>query len=67
MGKVDHLLNRVNPLAADVLVTQHCTCQHLTLPAAPASLHRRTQSVFLYGHSWFNSQQRRVAPPPFPI
>ena len=30
----------------------YCTCQQLTLPAGrPASLHRRTQSMFLYGHS----------------
>ena len=51
-----------------------CTSQHLTLPAGPASLHRRTQSMSLYGHaawdkctaveSWFNSQQIRVDPPP---
>ena len=44
--------------------------QHLTLPAGPALLHRRTQSMSLYGHaactvvaSWLNSQRRRVGPP----
>ena len=41
-----------------------CTCQHLILPAGPASLYRRTQSMSLYGHSWFNSQRRCVASPP---
>ena len=34
--------------------------QHLTLPAGPASLHRRTQSMFLYGQSWFSSKQRHA-------
>ena len=26
-------------------------------------LHRRTQSMSLYGHKWFNSQQRLPSPP----
>ena len=47
-----------------MLTSRQCTSQHLTLPAGLASLHRRTQSMSLYGHSWFNSQRRRVAPPP---
>ena len=37
--------------------------QHLTLSAGPAKLHRRTQSMSLYGHCWFHSQQRRAGPP----
>ena len=41
--------------------SRHCICQHLTLPAGPASLHRRTHSMSLYGHGGFNSQRR---PPP---
>ena len=64
MGKVDRLRNRVEPFAA---LFRHSTCQHMTLPAGPASLHRRTQSMSLYvwiGHSWFNSQLRRVVPTP---
>ena len=43
------------------------TCKHLTLPNGPVSLHRLTQSISIYVHSWFNSQRRRVPPPPFPI
>ena len=37
--------------------------QHLTLAAGPASRHCHTQIMSLYGHSWFNSQRRRAAPP----
>ena len=65
MGKVHRLNNKVEPLAA--LFWAHgivLANMHLTLPAGPASLHRRTQSMSLYGHSRFNSQQRSVAPPP---
>ena len=47
MGKVDNLRNRVE------------SCQHLTLPAGPASLHRSTQSMSLCGH-----ERRLVAPLP---
>ena len=66
MGKGDRLHNRVDLFAALfwALVIVH-TCQHLTLPAGPASLHRCTQSMSLFGYSWFNSQRRRIAPPPF--
>ena len=57
MGKVDRLRNIVQPLAALFWALGIvCTCQHLTLPVGPASLHRCTQSMSLYGHSWFNSQ-----------
>ena len=54
MGKMDRLRNRVEPFAA-LPCSQYCTCHHLTLPAGPVSLHRQTQSMFLYGHSWLNS------------
>ena len=53
MGKVDRLRNIVEPF--DVL-----------LPC-PASLHRRTESISLYGQIWFNSQQRRASPPYPPV
>ena len=62
MGKVDRLHNIVEPFAAlfwalDIV---------LTLPAGLASLHHCTQSLFLYSHSWFNSQRSCVGlPPPF--
>ena len=36
------------------------TCKHLTLPDGPASLHHSTQSMSLFGHGGFNSQQRRM-------
>ena len=43
--------------------SRHCSCLHLTLLASSASLHRRTLSMSLYGHSWFNSQRRLVGSP----
>ena len=52
--------------------TLYCIClqQHIAdcseeHTAWQASLQRRTQSMSLYSHSWFNSQQRCTAPPPF--
>ena len=73
MGKVERLHNRVEPFAALfwalVIV---CTCQHLTLPAGPVSLHRRihTECPYMVAactvvSSWFNSQRRSDAPPLF--
>ena len=44
MGKVDRFCYAV-------LGSRHCTCKYLTLPVGPASLHRRTQSMSLYGHA----------------
>ena len=71
MGKVFRLTCQLNLLLSCLLSALY-TCQHLTLPAGPASFHRRTQSMSLYGHaactvveSWFNFQQRRVDPLPF--
>ena len=58
MGKVNRLRNF--PALFWALGNVHCTSQHLTLPAGPASLHRSTQSMSLYDLSWFNFQQRRV-------
>ena len=51
---VEHLWPKESPRCFG---SRHCTCQHLTLPACPASLTRRTQTMSLYGHSWFNSHQ----------
>ena len=68
MGKVDRLRNRVEPFA---VLYWHCsyTCQHLTLPAGPASLYKAWPYMvnwsMVIGHSWFNSQRRLVATPPF--
>ena len=46
MGKVDRLRNRVKSFVALFWALGNvCTCQHLTLPTGPASLHRRTQSI----------------------
>ena len=47
MGKVDRLLNRVEPFAALFWAVGILTCQRLTQPAGPASLHRMS----LYGHT----------------
>ena len=50
---MNRLLNRVEPFAAlfwalgNVLYTS----PHLTLQAGPASLHRRSQSMSLFGHT----------------
>ena len=67
MGKVDRLPDRLNLL----LPCFGLSALYLPTPdpgrAGPASLHCRTQSMSLYGHSWFNSQHGRVAPPPFHI
>ena len=54
MGKVGRLCNRVEPFAA------------LFWALGLASLHHSTQSMSLYGHSWFNSQGRCIAAPPPP-
>ena len=50
MGKVERLRKIVEPFAALVLGSRHCTLQHLNRPASPASLHHRyyTQSKSLY-------------------
>ena len=64
MGKVDRLHNRVEPFAA----LFGLSALYLPTPdpaRRPASLHRRTQSMSLYGHNWFNSQRRRVGPSPY--
>ena len=65
MGKVDHLRIRVEPFAG-VLSPRHCTALYVPTPepALNLNLHHRKQKMSLYGHSWFNSQQTRVAPPP---
>ena len=47
MGKEDRLLNRVEPFAALFWAVGILTCQRLTQPAGPASLHRMS----LYGHT----------------
>ena len=63
MGKVDRLCNRVQPFAALfwALGIETWPCPS----ARHSSMHRRTQSMSLYGwRSWFNSQRRRVASPP---
>ena len=60
--------NRLLPcFRLSALYIVYSTCQHLTLPASLALLHRCTVSISLYLHSWFNSQRRRVAPPPTPF
>ena len=55
MGKVDHLCNRVEPFTFLfwALGNVQYTSQHWTLPAGPVSLHCSTQSIPLYGHSWY--------------
>ena len=60
MGKVFRLPCQLNLwLSCFGLSALYCTWQHRTRPASPASLHRRTQSMSLYGHhSWFNSQRK---------
>ena len=66
MGKVDRLHNRLNSFAALLWALGLVLANTLPMPAGPASLRRRTQSMSLYGQSWFNSQRRRSSPP-FPI
>ena len=48
MGRVDRLRNRVEPFA---VLYWHCTytCQHLTLPAGPASLHKAWPYMVIVG------------------
>ena len=38
---------------------------HIYPARRPVSLYRRSQSISLYGHSWFNFQRKRTARPPF--
>ena len=59
MGKMDRLRNKVEPFAALFWALGIVLSHH----SDPASLHRRTGSMSLYGHvacmvveSWFNSQ-----------
>ena len=47
LGKVDRLRHKFGPLAALFGLSALYTCQHLTLPASSASLHRRRQSKSL--------------------
>ena len=65
MGKVDCLRNIVEPFAS-LLWALGIVYLPTPDPARQPGilLHRRTQSMSLYGQSWFNSQRRRVAPPP---
>ena len=66
MGKVDRLCKRVEPFASCFGIL--ALCQHLTMPAGPASLPRRTQSMSLFGHivgSILNEDT--LPPPPFPM
>ena len=72
MEKVDRLRNKVETSAA--LVWALGIVQYNTYMSTPDPARRPgitpppyTQSMPFYGHSWFNSQQRRVATPPFPI
>ena len=72
MGKVFRLTFQLNFLLPCFGLLAVCICQHLILPAGPALLHRRTQSISLYvhaactvGESWFHSHRRRIAPLPF--
>ena len=68
MGKVNRLCNRVEPFAALFWAlgnVQYSTCQHLTLPAGPASLHRSTQSMSLYGLSLGQFSAKTRCPLPF--
>ena len=59
MDKVDRLCNRVEPFAVLFRALGIvCTCQHLTLPAGPASQHRRTQSMSLFGHSQIENENK---------
>ena len=63
MSKVDRLRNRVEPFAAlfwalDIVLAN-------TWPCPPASLHRRTQSMSLHGHSFSIIFEDAWSPPPF--
>ena len=61
---MDSLRNRVEPFAAPF---RALGIVYLPTPdPGPALLHRRTQSMSLYGHSWLNSLRRRVVPLPPP-
>ena len=65
MGKVDRLRNRVEPFAALFWALGIVLANTWSCPSAgQALLRRRTQSMTLYGHRWFNSQRERVGPPP---
>ena len=58
MGKVDRLLNRVEPFAALFWALGNVLAN---------TLHRHTQTMSLYEKSWFHSQRRRAGSHPFPI
>ena len=50
MGKVDRLRNRVDIFAVLFWALGIiCTCQHLTLPAGPASLHKVCPYMVIVG------------------
>ena len=67
MSKVDLLCNRVEPFAAlfwalGTVLAGNWPCP----PAHGITPLPYSQRVLMYGHGWFSSQQRRVAPhPPF--
>ena len=63
MGKVDRLRNRIKPFAATFWALGIVFA--ITWPCPLAWHHSTTvhKSMFLYGHSWFKSQRRRVCPP----
>ena len=63
MGKVIIFVTELNLLLPCFGLSALYYSRHLTLPAGPESLHRHTQIMPLYGHSWFNSQWGR--PPLF--
>ena len=65
VNKILKISNGIEPFATLFWALVKSTSQQLTLHAGPASLHRRTQSMSLYGHSWFNSLRRRAGYPPF--
>ena len=56
MGKVIIFVTELNLLLPCFGLSALYYSRHLTLPAGPESLHRHTQIMPLYGHSWFNSQ-----------
>ena len=68
---MDRLRYKVKPFAALFwalgIVLYLPTPDPARLPAIPPPPYTK-HVLTVYGHSWFNSQRRRVArPPPFPI
>ena len=67
MGKVDRLRNRVDIFAVLFWALGIiCTCQHLTLPAGPASLHKAWPYMVIVG-SILKEDALALPPPPLPI